>query len=81
MATPQNGLLGIGKRLLELALERFRVLGLSCVRLEVRPGNVSSKTLYLRHGFRDVGQFRDTRGAWDIMMLDLTPLEAEPPES
>ncbi len=52
-----------------------------CARLEVRPANVGAKGLYLRHGFRDVGQFKDTRGAWDIMMADLAPPAGEAPAS
>jgi ribosomal protein S18 acetylase RimI-like enzyme len=70
---------GLGKMLLRIALNRFRGLGLTCARLEVRPANVGAKGLYLRHGFRDVGQFQDTRGAWDIMMADLAPPEGEAP--
>lgn len=70
---------GIGGSLLTMALARFRKLGVSCVRLEVRPDNTPAKSLYLKVGFRGVGQFRDTRGAWDIMMLDLASPEGDAP--
>lgn len=60
---------GVGRRLLGMALARLHALGCGCVRLEVRPDHHPARRLYERFGFRRVGQFRDSRGPWEIMIL------------
>jgi len=62
---------GLGKRLLTEGISRLQRLSCDCVRLEVRPDNARARRLYERTGFRGVGEFQDSRGAWVIMMLDL----------
>jgi len=66
---------GIGRRLLAIALERLRGLGLPCVRLEVRPDNPVARRLYESVGFRRVGDYSDSRGAWEIMRLEMVAAE------
>jgi ribosomal protein S18 acetylase RimI-like enzyme len=66
---------GIGRRLLATALERLRALGAPRVRLEVRPDNLVARRLYESVGFRRVGDYADSRGAWDIMLLDMIAAE------
>jgi ribosomal protein S18 acetylase RimI-like enzyme len=61
---------GIGRGLLSAAIERLRAKGSECVRLEVRPGN-EARRLYERFGFAAAGRFEDSRGPWDVMMLEL----------
>ncbi|NSW55670.1 MAG: GNAT family N-acetyltransferase [Armatimonadetes bacterium] len=79
--------LGIGRRLLEAGLGHLRACGVCCVRLEVRPDNVPARTLYESVGFRTVGVVRDTRGPWEVMVLewgnsdDNAPSEARPPST
>ncbi len=62
---------GLGKGLMAAALEYLRAQGATCVRLEVRPGNPAARHIYEKIGFREVGQVHDTRGAWDVMVLEL----------
>lgn len=71
---------GIGSRLLETALARLRGLRCGCVRLEVRPDNQAARRLYERFGFRRVGEYRDTRGPWEIMVLEVHPASPGPGE-
>jgi ribosomal protein S18 acetylase RimI-like enzyme len=59
----------IGRRLLETGLLRLRRLGCDCVRLEVRPDNQPAVHLYEDSGFQRVGEYRDSRGPWAIMIL------------
>jgi len=59
---------GIGEQLLEAAFQRLRELGRTEVRLEVRPENLAARRLYEKLGFRPVGEFRDTRGPWIVMV-------------
>ena len=61
---------GIGRGLLSAAIARLRAKGSECVRLEVRPGN-EARRLYERFGFAAAGRFEDSRGPWDVMMLEL----------
>lgn len=63
---------GVGSELLRVALSRLRARGCECVGLEVRPDNAPALRLYQRAGFRTVGGFRDTRGAWEVMLVPLT---------
>lgn len=62
---------GLGKTLMAAALHYLRGRGASCVRLEVRPTNVAARHIYQKLGFRDVGEVEDTRGPWDVMLLEL----------
>lgn len=62
---------GVGGKLLSLAISRLGRCGSDCVGLEVRPDNGPAVKLYRRAGFRAAGRFRDTRGAWDVMLLPL----------
>lgn len=47
---------GVGKRLLQAALEQGRKLRLSFLTLEVRPSNIPAVHLYTTSGFSSVGQ-------------------------
>ncbi len=60
--------LGLGRRLLAAGLRRLHSQGRHSVRLEVRPDNGPARHLYDRVGFREVGRFYDTRGAWIVMV-------------
>ncbi len=62
---------GIGRALVEAALDRLRRAGAGCVKLEVRPTNIPAVRLYEKLGFRRVGSFRDTRGEWVVMVKEL----------
>lgn len=62
---------GTGRRLLGMAVGRRRELGCECVRLEMRPDNHVARRLYESLGFRRVSGFRDSRGWWEIMLLEL----------
>jgi len=62
---------GLGKALMAAALDYLRAQGASRVRLEVRPDNAAARHIYEKMGFRDVGQVHDTRGPWDVMILEL----------
>lgn len=62
---------GLGTALMAAALDYLRGRGASCVRLEVRPDNAAAHHIYEKLGFRDVGQVHDTRGPWDVMLLEL----------
>jgi hypothetical protein len=48
----------------------LRRLRHSPVWLEVRANNVLAQRLYRRFGFRPVSSFSDSRGRWDVMVLD-----------
>jgi ribosomal-protein-alanine N-acetyltransferase len=62
---------GVGKRLLTEGISRLQRLNCECVRLEVRPDNEPARRLYEHVGFRRVGEFRDSRGPWVTMTLDV----------
>lgn len=47
---------GIGDELINELLCRAEELSLAFVTLEVRESNVSARTLYAKHGFKDVGR-------------------------
>jgi len=66
---------GIGRRLLEMTLGRLRARRVACVRLEVRPDNEPALRLYRSVGFRPAGDYRDSRGRWEIMLLQLRATE------
>lgn len=70
---------GVGRRLLAAGLSRLRALDCPCVRLEVRPDNQAARRLYESAGFIRVGRCRDSRGWWEIMLLQLR--EARPPHA
>jgi ribosomal-protein-alanine N-acetyltransferase len=50
---------GIGTALLDLATHRGRLMGAHSVLLEVRAGNLTAQSLYLRQGFEIVGRRRN----------------------
>lgn len=60
----------VATELVGLACDRFRRLGVSRVRLEVRPDNLPAKRVYERAGFRAIGTTSDAQGEWLIMVLD-----------
>jgi ribosomal protein S18 acetylase RimI-like enzyme len=62
---------GVGRALTQAALRRFRRLGISVVRLEVRPANAAAQHLYRSVGFAAVGETRDSRGL--RQMLQISP--------
>ena len=64
---------GIGRRLLEEGLHYLRSKKVPCVRLEVRPANDPAKRLYESLGFRTADTIHDTRGPWEVMLLDWRP--------
>jgi len=49
---------GLGKRLLQLLIERAAAAGMGEAFLEVRPSNTAAIRLYLAHGFEQVGMRR-----------------------
>jgi [ribosomal protein S18]-alanine N-acetyltransferase len=49
---------GLGRRLLELLIERAAAAGMKEAFLEVRPSNIAAIRLYLAHGFEQVGMRR-----------------------
>jgi ribosomal protein S18 acetylase RimI-like enzyme len=61
---------GVGKALFSEGLKSLRRRTDGAIRLEVRPENEVAKRLYERFGFVTVGQVHDTRGPWDVMVLD-----------
>lgn len=61
---------GIGRALAQAALRRFRELGITAVRLEVRPANTVAHRLYASLGFAPAGEVRDSRGPWIVMIAD-----------
>ena len=67
---------GLGKLLMNQGLGYLREQGVSCIRLEVRPDNAPARHIYEKLGFRLVGVVHDTRGPWDVMILD--PADASP---
>ncbi|MGE5553215.1 MAG: N-acetyltransferase family protein [Betaproteobacteria bacterium] len=58
---------GVGRALVEAALERFDRLRVPVVQLEVRPWNAPALHLYQSLGFSETGRTRDTQGEWVIM--------------
>jgi LmbE family N-acetylglucosaminyl deacetylase/ribosomal protein S18 acetylase RimI-like enzyme len=62
---------GVGKFLLDRGLLHLRDCGCTCAGLEVRSDNAAAKTLYQQSGFRSAGEFENTRGAWEVMLLTL----------
>ncbi len=68
---------GLGSRLLAVVLDRLRRSpGRRRIRLQVTPGNVPARGLYLRNGFRPTG--RRAEDGDDILQLDLAPEEDAP---
>jgi ribosomal protein S18 acetylase RimI-like enzyme len=59
---------GIGRRLMELALQRLRELGRLQVRLEVRPEAGPARYLCEAMGFAEVRRVSGRRGVWIVMM-------------
>ncbi|HHY39192.1 MAG TPA: GNAT family N-acetyltransferase [Clostridia bacterium] len=62
---------GIGRTLLRACLEYLQRKGVKRVKLEVRPWNLPALSIYRKEGFVGVGEYKDSKGAWLIMMLDL----------
>jgi hypothetical protein len=55
----------------------LRAAGEECIRLEVRPDSQAALRLYARFGFRKVGAFRDSRGRWEVMTLQVREPRAD----
>lgn len=70
--------MGLGKLLTNAGLDYLREQGASRIRLEVRPDNAPAHHIYEKLGFRVVGTVSDTRGPWDVMVLDM-PRTPPPP--
>ncbi len=62
---------GVGRALFETAVAYLRSRGAGRVRLEVRPDNAPARHIYETTGFRSIGRVHDTRGPWEVMVLDL----------
>ena len=63
---------GLGRSLIEAALDQARRSGARVVYLEVRAGNVSARRLYRRLGFREVGVRRGYYGVGqDAIVMEL----------
>ncbi len=60
---------GLGRILLERGLDYLRSQHAPCVRLTVRPGNLAARRLYQKYGFVKLGEVRDARGSWEVMIL------------
>jgi len=62
---------GVGKMLLQRAIEYLDSSGAYRVKLEVRPDNLPALRLYEGFGFYPVQCTRDSRGGWVVMTLPL----------
>lgn len=62
--------LGVGRRAMELLLERWRGLGAAAATLSVAPGNAGAISFYESLGFRLTG---DEHGGELVMRLELEP--------
>jgi ribosomal protein S18 acetylase RimI-like enzyme len=58
---------GLGRRLLQSALQCLAGEGVQVVRLEVRPENTRAYELYRAEGFSEIGVTRDLQGRWVAM--------------
>lgn len=76
---PENRCKGLGRYLLHRMIAAGIRGGARCALLEVRPSNVSARTLYKKSGFREVGRrpkyYRDTGEDAILMVLDFGPRE------
>jgi ribosomal-protein-alanine N-acetyltransferase len=61
----------IGRSLLQACLTHFTEQEIRRVKLEVRPDNKAALTIYEKEGFVQVGEYKDGRGTWLVMMRDL----------
>ena len=64
--------LGIATNLVQQALQRFAKLGVTLVRLEVRPENKEARSVYNKLGFTIRSAVSDTRGEWLVMVKALS---------
>ncbi len=66
---------GLGRLLLEFAIERTRQLGCQAMLLEVRPSNSAAIALYEQRGFQTIGQrpdyYRSEAGREDALVMQL----------
>ncbi|MEW6243202.1 MAG: GNAT family N-acetyltransferase [Bacillota bacterium] len=62
---------GLGRMLLQCALDSLKTRGVKNVKLEVRPDNEAAVRLYTQMGFVESGRTRDAAGPWTVMTLDL----------
>lgn len=60
---------GYGRSLLKAGIDYLRKKGCRVITLEVRPHNISARSLYETQGFVTVGETRDAQGPWLIMQL------------
>jgi ribosomal protein S18 acetylase RimI-like enzyme len=63
---------GAGTALVSSGLEVMRSLGVTEVRLEVRPWNLGALRLYEKTGWREVGRTRDLEGEWIVMVATIS---------
>lgn len=61
---------GVATALVEAGLKAMRDMGVSEVRLEVRPWNTSAVHVYRKTGWREVGRTRDMEGEWLVMVAN-----------
>jgi len=77
--------MGIGRRMLQLFVERARQAGMGAMFLEVRPSNPNAIALYESEGFATVGRrkgyYQASVGREDalVLKLDLAPGTSRPP--
>jgi ribosomal protein S18 acetylase RimI-like enzyme len=62
---------GVATALVQAGLAAMRDLGVTEVRLEVRPWNRGALRLYEKTGWREVGRTRDLEGEWIVMVASL----------
>lgn len=61
---------GAATALVSAGLQAMRQLGVTEVRLEVRPWNAPAMRLYTKTGWREVGRTRDLEGEWVVMVAN-----------
>ncbi len=61
---------GIATALVRAGLDVMREMGVSEVRLEVRPWNETAVRVYRKIGWREVGRTRDMEGEWLVMVAN-----------
>ena len=61
---------GIGRQLIQAALEYLRNKRAQPIRLEVRPDNAAALHLYQAAGFRARGEYCDSQGKWLVMVRE-----------
>ena len=65
---------GLGKQIVEFCIQRAKALGYKAIRLDVVPSNLPALKLYLKCGFRYVGDADLKRGYKEIPVFSLLEL-------